>query len=286
MAVSQIPQKSSSSATTVSATAVSAETLYYVAAPFVAGIYTITCVSSSVATVTFYNGNTPITTVSTISGSIAINLGTAATHISYFVNTGSNIQILITLTGVPLASGVSGVLDTITSTGTYSHNGRAAIFLVGAGSSGGGGYSDHAGRPEGGAGGASGGVSGPHYVQLTGSTSVTIGAAPGGTTSFAGFTTSTAGRGNGGGGGGGVGGASNNGTPVKPGTTGGGGGGKRWYSPGPGAGGGSGIGTGGNGGYNSAGGNGTGYGSGGAGGSGPNPGGNGTQGVVYVVKLS
>lgn len=286
MAISRIVQSTSSSST-VSATAPVSETLYYVAAPFSVGVYNITCVSSTVATVAFYNSNTPITTISTVSGAVSVNLGTAATHIAYSTNTGSNIQILITLVGVPLASGVSGVLDTITSSGTYTFTGRAAILLVGAGNNGGGGFIDHAGRHEGGSGGASGGVSGPHYVELTGSTPVTVGAAPGGLSSFAGFTTGSAGSGAGGGNGS-AGSSSSNGAPVRPGTTGGGAGGRRWYQNGPNTGGGNGaIGTGGAGGSNSAGSPGTGRGAGGGGGSGSGfVGGNGTAGVVYVVRIS
>lgn len=288
MAISQFPPSKASSSATVAATAVAAEQIYYIESAFVAGIYNITCVASTVATITFYDNSNPLTTVSTVSGAVSVNLGTPATHISYSTDTGSNVQILLTLVGVPLASGVSGVLDTVTSSGTYSYTGRAAIVLVGAGYNGGGGYVDHASRYEGGAGGASGGVSGPYYVELTGSHSVTIGAAPGGNTSFLTYTTDSTGRGSGGGAGGGNGAVSADGTPVIPGTTGGGGGGKRWYKPGPGVGGGdSGIGKGGNGGSNSPGGAGTGYGAGGGGGSGSGrPGGTGSQGALYIVKLS
>lgn len=293
MAVSQIPQRSSSSAATVSAAAPNPNVIYYVAAQLVAGIYTITCVSSTVATVTFYANTTPITTVSTVSGSVALNLGSPATHISYSTNTGSNVNILMTLTGVPLASGVSGTLDTITSSGTYNFTGRAAILLVGAGNNGAAGFDDHYQRSEGGSGGPSGGISGPHYVELTGSTPVTIGAASGGTTSFAGFTTGTAGRGTGGPGaypGGQAGQPSSPGNPVKPGTTGGGGGGIRWLGGGSGGpgGGDGGIGQGGSaGGPGQPGNPGTGVGAGGAGGSGAGrAGGNGTPGAVYVIRLS
>lgn len=292
---------------------------YALAQSFAPGIYSITCVSSTNVTIAFYNGTTLLTTVATVSGSVTAVLGSAATSIVYWANTGSNIALNITLTGLALPTGsASGTLDTIASSGTYTQTGRAIVFAVAGGAGGGVAQSQYVG----GVGGVSGGFAGPTMIQLTGSVSVTIGAggnsaSAGGATTFGSLTANSGGTGAVGGGNaslnvnlnfpnnGNAGGTTGaNGAPVISGTTGGGGGGGSWY-PGSGSSGGAGggtgstnvaIGSGGNGGNGSntsvggAGNSGTGYGGGGGGAgmgsNGSGAGGAGRQGVVYVLRFT
>lgn len=299
MGISQIGVSSSTSGSVV-ATATSPNVLYRTSVSLSAGIYSVTCVSTTIAKVTFYNGTTPLTTATTVTGSTTINLGQSATSILYWVDTGTDINISMTLTGTPLASGVSGTLDTITASGTYTGTGYGFALVVSGGQRGYSGWT-YSGYAAGGAGGSSGGVVGPFAVTLTGSMSVTVGAAGigsdgalGGSSTFAGQTATCGGTGSGAGGPGNnqgtrPGSASSNGVPVINGTTGGGGGGLGSLNGNAGAGGGNGvIGTGGNGGSNTAGYNGSGYGAGGGGGgAGPGYGpGGATQGVVYVIRFT
>jgi hypothetical protein len=315
MAISVFPAASASSGTTPNFaqtfTADSANTIYLATASLSVGTYTITCVSSTIARVTFLNGNAEIVTANTASGTVTVNLATPATGISYLTNTGTSVVISITLTGSPItATAPSGTLETITTSQTpYTRTGKAYVVVVGAGGNGGGGSAN--GGYSGG-GGGSGGVS-SSYMQLTGNINIVIGAisatnvrGSGGATSIGALTVNGGGPGdtqNGGGsagspggGGGGNGAQGNSGQNgggastasaynfAVSGTTGGGGGGS---AGGNGSGAGSGIGTGGSGrnntngsGFNNA----NGY---GAGGAGSWPGNNqyptGTPGVVYVV---
>lgn len=310
MAISVFPVASSAggvSAYTVSAA--SAATLYSSAFTVPKGVYTIqTSPSTSIAVVDFWSGNTYIGTTKTTSGTVTYNLGTAADLIYVTVNTADTNVTLTLVANATIVSGLSGTLDTLTTTQTYTQTGKAYAVIVGGG---GGGMGNMFGNNVGGGGGGGGGLLATP-VYLNGSTSVVIGAAgnagtggnpnpntnanAGGATSFGGFTA------NGGGGGvrnGNIAGGTPSGYPwynaaatgsldvagenanpanfVKTGNNGGGGG----YS---GAGRGSGIGTGGGG----SGSNGTGYGAGGGGYSnGANAastGGNGTAGVVYVLR--
>jgi hypothetical protein len=327
MAISSFPIGGGSASVSVpaitgsSVIATTANTYYVSNTAFAVGVYSITCTSSATATVDFYNGASLITSVSTTSGVVIVNLATAATKIEYKTSIGnaSNIYIYINQTSDSLVSTTfSGTLDTITSSTTYtttSANGYAYVVAVGAGGGGGaaGGYFGNSNQA--GGGGGSGGVA-SGYVALTGNVAVNIGAIgtfannrgtpgnAGGTTSFGALTanggggggadqyTSPASGGNGGsprgGRGSGFGGSAEAARPiygfVKNGTTGGGGGAV-----------GSGIGTGGAAGTsanqtNGRGGNGTGFGSGGGPGwSGSvngawGLGGNGAPGVVYVLR--
>jgi hypothetical protein len=284
----------------LSITATSANTLYQGTVSITPGLYRITCTSTTIASVSFFNGSGLIGTATTASGTVDFNLSTAATKVTASTNTGSSITIAINFLSYPIVSSLSGTLTTITSSGTYSTLGNAYVVAVGGGGGGGSYGGNSPGLPgyTGGGGGGSGGVTGGIFT-ITSPVTVTIGDggagnANGGTTTFLSLTatggttgalgggstngaggaagTPNGGAGGAGGGGGGTPGSASGASPypfVKSGTTGGGGGG---YYNGVSAGGGSGIGTG----------NGTGYGAGGHGG-GPGGPGAGTGGVVYVL---
>ena len=306
----------------INVTVPNANTLYSGTTSLIAGLYRVTCVSGTITNLAFWNGSTLIGTATTSSGTVDFNLGTQATKITVYTNTGSNIIVTATFLAEAIVINASGTLDTLTTTQTYTQTGPAYVVVVGGG---GGGGSSNGGGAAGG--GGSGGVN-SGYISLTGSTSVTIGAfgvgAAGGTngtgttggTTTIGSISATGGTGgsyggdpsnNTGGGAGGTpgggagGGAQSSGNPgqngtassaptflfVKTGTTGGGGGGGATTVA---TGAGSGIGTGGNGGLGAyvafSGTAGTGYGSGG-GGAGRFYGGagfNGAPGVVYVLR--
>lgn len=206
-------------------TAAAANTLYGGLYNAPAGTYTITCASGTVTKVDFYLGNTFIVTASTSSGTVTVNLSTPADRVRLYTNTGTNILVTITQTGNALIGNISGVLDTITSSGTYtgtSTSGFGYAILVG----GGGGGQAYFGNP---APGGGGGGASAKEVALTGSMPVTIGSGglrglfpsgngeSGGTSTFGGMTCTGGGggnnNGNGGGGGSGSGGTFNtNGT--------------------------------------------------------------------------
>lgn len=302
-------------------------TLYSVTQNFGRGVYTISCVSSTIAKVDFFDATGPIgSTAVTSAGTVSYNLSSPATGFFIYIDTGSSILVSISQTSntVPI-SGISGTLDTLTNSQTYTQTGSSYVLVVGAGGGGGSGYD------VGGMGGGSGGVIGG-FQKLNGNVSVTIGTggnggvgyassgSGGGATVFGNITANGGGPGNranggtaagnnvGNGGsageGGGRGGAGNStnvggfaaASPASPlpfvkiGTTGGGGGGVlSGNNLAGGSGAGSGIGTGGNGGTQSNNGNsGTGYGAGGGGGGGTGnsiSGGSGSQGVVYVLRF-
>lgn len=280
-------------ATSVTATA--AQTPYNSTVSLESGIYTVTCASSTIAEVSFYSGNTLLTTVKTASGTVNANLSSAATNVSYWTNTGTNIIINMSKIGTLFTNTApSGTLDTLTTSGTYTQTGKAFVVVVGGGGAGAG-YSNGWAGAGGGSGGVASGV-----TTLTGSLSYTIGAggaaavgvgSAGGTTTF-GLVSATGGGAGGAGSyntggtagspGGGAGAGYNNQinyasaapdyTFVKTGTTGGGRG--SGYGPY-----GSGIGTGGA--DNAVG---TGYGSGGGGSTGSTTGYAGQPGVIYVLR--
>ena len=271
------------------------------------GIYTVTCVNTTNATVTFWGGTSVLTTVTTASGTITANLAAECTKITYFTSTGSSIEVSVQRTGNALTYSASGTLETLTNTQTYAGTGYAYVVAVGAGGG---------GSPAGGnanTGGGSGGVYG-FQTYLNGSTSVTIGtggthvnnngiANTGGSTVFGnvtvnggtggkvyGFRNTDSQGGTPGGGAGG--GQAGNGVASSPspynflvaGTTGGGAGSNNSFNDRQ-MGAGSGIGTGGNGGAGSnAPTNANGYGAGGGAGGYSNNGTDGTSGVVYVLK--
>jgi hypothetical protein len=146
------------------------------------GVYTISCVSSTVTTIEFYSNNgTRITGAVTSSGTVTVNLATTVDKCILWTNTGSNIVVSIDRVANILTSSASGTLDTISATGTYtgtSASGLAYAVVIG----GGGG-----GSPQGGTAGNAAGI-GEKLVALTGSMPVTIG--DGGTATLAGGSSS------------------------------------------------------------------------------------------------
>lgn len=166
-------------------TATSANVMYNGTNAFAAGTYTITCAAGSIAVVDFWNGTTYVGSATTASGTVTFNLATAATRIGYYVNTGSSIVISATLTGNPVSS-VTGTLDTITSSGTYTATGLGYVVAVGGGGGGAGGGWNNTAANSGGSGGGGGAVC-YGLVTLTGSIDVTIGAAGSGGAGATGF---------------------------------------------------------------------------------------------------
>jgi hypothetical protein len=270
---------------------------YKSAVTYAPGIYQITTYPTSTdAYVDFYNSSDElILSTVTVSGTVSVNLASSPAYMIVYTYGSDNCLVGITLTGGngTYSSNLSGTLDTITASGTYNQTGLMYVMVVGAGGGGGGAGSNTYGYPAGGAGGLD-----AKLLTVNTATSVTVGARgnsngngngnAGGATSFGNYLTANGGGSkNGGTPRGGIGGAgySGEGPPtetinlwnsVKSGTNGGGGadgGGNR------GTGVGSGIGTGGN-----IGGSATGYGAGGGGGGYGGVGGNGTQGVVYVLR--
>lgn len=166
---------------------------------FKAGVYTISCATSTIATVTFQEGST-FTNAVTSSGTVTFNLASDADAVYVSINTGTDIVVSITKTAesVPGAA-ISGTLDTITATGTYSTTGNLYVVCIGGGAGGGEGQANN-NYPAGG--GGSGGID-SGFVTTTSSTSVTVGAvgagnvepqSTGGTTSFGAFFSATGGQ--------------------------------------------------------------------------------------------
>lgn len=158
-------------------------------------IYSVTCASTTVATVDFLSSSGVVATAVTVNGSVSVNLATPATRIAAAIDTGTNIVVTITKVASALTATGSATLDTITTSGTYtgtSASGFAYALLVGGGGSG---VAFTDGSNRGGGGGGSGGVAGK-VVQLTGSMPVTIGGA-GQASTFAGMTAGAGGTGSG-----------------------------------------------------------------------------------------
>ncbi len=326
MSISVFPVPVASTLNASAITAAAANTMYEGRATFDAAVYQITCASGVITNFQFFSGVTSVISGVTASGTVSINLASAADRIRLYTNTGTNTVVTINKTAAALTNAFSGTLDTITTLGTSTYTGTSTsgyAYAVLVGGGGGGGGNQLNDNP--GSGGGSGAIA-AKYLALTGSMSVTIGAGgaggagnqttnatsgvSGGTSTFGGMT-ATGGTGGNGGNYGGAGGTASGGdiniggaggsygaggatASVYPfifnaaATTGAGGGGRGRQQSGTTAGGGSGIGTGGLGGR--PGGNATGYGAGGGGGSGAYSdvayaGGNGTQGVLYVLRF-
>jgi len=205
---------SSSGSTANAITCATPNTMYSALTSFDPGVYTITCAASTVAKVEFYYGDaTLITLATTASGTVAINLASAADRVRLWTNTGTNVVVTITKTANSLTNIFSGTLDTVNATGNYtgtSTSGFAYVALVGGGGGGGGGQGSGSGVTGGGGGG--GGLA-EKVVALTGSMSVVIGAGgnggtqgsngnAGGSSTFAGMTANGGNGGNNGGNGG------------------------------------------------------------------------------------
>lgn len=182
MAVTIFPVPVASSLNASALTATSANTMYAASLSLEPAIYTITCTSSTVATVEFYSGvNTLVATGVTVSGSVSVNLGSAVDRVRLWTDTGSNISVTITKTASALTNNFSGTLDTITTVGSSTYTGTSTsgygyAVLVGAGGGGGGTWNNNGAGGSGAGGGGCGAITGK-LVQLTGSLPVTIGAA-------------------------------------------------------------------------------------------------------------
>ena len=166
---------------------------------FKSGVYTISCTTSTIATVTFQVGSV-FTNAATSSGTVTFNLASDADAVYVSINTGTDIVVSITKTAESIpGAALSGTLDTITSTGTYSTTGSLYVVCIGGGAGGGQGQSSNS-YP--GGGGGSGGID-SGFVYTTSSTAVTVGAVAagnaepqntGGTTSFGAFFSATGGQ--------------------------------------------------------------------------------------------
>lgn len=283
-------------------TATQADKLHESSTNLDVGVYVITCVSSTISTLELWSDNTYVTTVSTSSGTVTLNLASAVNKIRFWINTGTNVSIGIQKTGSTLVSAAaSGTVEVITSNTTYTNTGWAYVVLVGGGGAGGSGYSGNYGGGGGGSGGLNYG-----FVYLTGNLAVTIGASgvgspansnvttrqSGSATSLGSLLSATGGQGGqnaneatgyqtgAAGTGGSPNGATNGATISSPypfvikGTTGSGRTADYFQSY---SGYGSGIGTGGI--------DATGYGAGGSGGSAGGRGGNGSPGAVWILRV-
>lgn len=294
MAISVYPIPVTVTDNAIAATVPTSAKQYKVTRELSAAIYTVTCPSTVTATVSFLVGTTVVEAI-TASGSVSVNLASAATELYFEINAGTDVVVTVTKTAAALSvTEISGTLDTITTTSTYNQTGKLWVLCVGGG--GAGSWTNSTGSYQGLSAGQGGSVV-DKMVFVNTSTSVTIGAGgvPGGanagTTTFGNLVSATGQSGGGGE-------AVNNATSVKTGTNGAGGAGAigtNTKNPGFG----SGIGTGGAGAATTTsnvlnGGNGqpgTGYGAGGGGsvasgnvGFGTTGAGSGSAGVVYVLR--
>ena len=102
MATTVFPAASTASSSNLKQTftATSSSSLYAASASFSAGTYTITCSTSAVGYVDFYNGSTFLAAAKTVTGTVDVNLASAADRIKFYTNTsGTSIGILLTITG-------------------------------------------------------------------------------------------------------------------------------------------------------------------------------------------
>jgi len=170
MAISSLIADEAASTIAKTFTATATTSYYQSIQPFDPGIYSITCSSGIVAVVDFYNSSGEIvTTGTTASGTVSVNLAQAISKIGYYVSSGSNVLVSITLTGQSISSNASGTLDTITTTSTYNTTGQLYVVCVG-GAGGGSGSAVY----RNGASGGTGGFAGSNFFTNT-STPITIG---------------------------------------------------------------------------------------------------------------
>jgi hypothetical protein len=281
-----------------------ADTLYESPMSLSTGVYTCTCVSTTITYIDFIDSAGEIhKQVQTLNGLIVTAISSSISKVRVSTDTGTNIVVSLELTANPEGATVAptlGTLETLTTTGTYTSTSTSGFALAVAVGGGAGGSNPASNNAYGG--GGSGGVA-AGIVVLNGSRSYTIGAqgnagAPGNTggTTTIGNVSATGGVGavGGSGGAGGTprgGSGGNTGSPggfmpqggettrhpyqfVKTGTTSGGAGARGGDSTSPT---GSGIGQG-------AAGN-TGWAASGFGGGGGAGGGNGTAGVIYLKRF-
>jgi hypothetical protein len=228
MAISVFPTPitSSSSINANSVTAASPNVLYEGILRLEPAIYQVSCASGTIANVHFMSStNTIITTSTTSSGTVTLNLGTTADRVRVWTNTGSNIVVTITKIANSLVNGLSGTLDTITTTSTYTGTSTSGFGYAVLGGGGGGGGGGNASTGAGGWAGGGGGVA-HGIIALTGSMAVTIGtggtagpawannSANGGNGGISTFAGMTANGGSGGGGGTTTGGGGGGGTAT------------------------------------------------------------------------
>lgn len=204
MAISVFPTPVTSSLNAVAATPGNFAKQYIVTRNFSAGVYTISVSNSTNAYVEFFNATSSVLFAATSGGTITVNLASDCTNAVVTLLTSASASVTINQTALSLISTeLSGTLDTITTVGTstYSQTGRLYVLCVGGG---GGGGSATASVAQGGRGGSMNG----RFVLTTASTSVTVGAggagaaantnaagAAGGTTSFGAFVSATGGAG-------------------------------------------------------------------------------------------
>jgi hypothetical protein len=322
MAISVFPAPTASGGSSVAAFAATIpalQTTYEHINNFEPGVYTISVAPSSTnAKITFHSDSAFLSSVSTTSGTVSLQLSTAATKAYITTRAGGSTNAIVTISKTanvlsPDDIG-SGTLDTITTTGNYNQTGLLGVLVIGGGA--GGDRGSNASRV-GGAGGRAGFINGD-VVFTNSPTLVTIGAGGAGQTwntdgrtpgnsSFGNLVTANSANNQEFANGNGNAGTQQDSLPgnssaVFPSfngssTTGGGGAGNSENHGVFPIGGGSGIGTGGTGGSNNVGGkDATGRGAGGGGGRGiyrPDlngansniiAGGNGSPGVVYVLR--
>lgn len=177
MSVSNAAASAASSSNVPNAyTATSANTLYTYPQAYTPGIYTITTFpTSSNVNLEFIlpNGTSTNTTVTT--GTTTLNLGSATNSVRYWSDT-ANTVITVTYVSASVSSSTfTGVLDVITTSGTYtttSTSGYAYVMAVGGGG-GAAGFTNYNSASAGD--GGNGGIAASFPYALTGNIAVTIG---------------------------------------------------------------------------------------------------------------
>lgn len=187
MAISVFPAPTSasggSSVSAFAATIPTVQTTYEHVNNFETGVYTISVAPSSTnAKITFHSNNAFITSVSTTSGTVSLQLSTAATKAYITTRAGGSTNAIVTISKTanvlsPDDIG-SGTLDTITTTGNYNQTGLLGVLVIGGGAGGSMAFSN---GNEGGAGGRAGFINGD-VVFTNSPTLVTIGAGGAGQT--------------------------------------------------------------------------------------------------------
>lgn len=204
MAISVFPAPSTSSVSAVAAVPGASAKQYNITRNFSSGIYVITVSDSTEAIVEFGNSTASVLQASTTSGTVTVSLASDCTYAIITLKTSSSASVQINQTASTLVSTeISGTLDTITSSGTYSQTGKLYVLCIGGGGGGAGTGTDVA---EGG----TFAIPVGKLVYTSSATTVTIGAGgtggigannssadggTGGTTSFGAFLSSTGGAG-------------------------------------------------------------------------------------------
>ena len=152
---------------------ITAGTAKKVVRSYPAGTYTLTCISSTVAYVTFYSGSTEVGRTKTVSGTITYSLPSAADQALFSVDTGTSISVSLTQTANTQA-GTSGTVQIFTTSGNLAA-GTYYVTVIGGGGSGGGSSPNN--NNFGGGGGSGGMASG--YLTFNTTTAYTVGAAGG-----------------------------------------------------------------------------------------------------------